>query len=731
MALEEGTCHRWARRNPRRFSSSEPIRAKNLVGVSDHNVTIEILQARSEYFEQVIALHRREKQRLGMMPRGAFEEYAAESKILIAVDAQQQCVGYVLYRLSSGRAMIVHLCAHSDARGKGIGRILIERLKAETKHLEGIGLSCRRDYGLESFWQECGFHPVGERAGRGAEGVKLTIWWHGHGHPTLFSVAAEQVDDDRLQVVLDANVFFHLFEDTESDRREESKALLSDWLSDSIELSLTPEIHNEINRAKDENRRQRSRENVFRFRMLDVKAETVSRLLADLSSRFAFDQDEQDQSDVRQLANAVAAGAEYFVTHDVRLRDMTEGIYSTHGLTLVSPADLINRLDTLRRQRDYQPAKLAGSNIEVMLVRAEHEEKAIDALQCPGTGETRSEFVTKFRRFLSQPDGYASRVVTNDGAVVALIVSVRSDSEIALPMFRVARGDLGPTLARHLLEDTLQQAARERRCVVRVSERHISPAIAAALNKSGFWPLTNGAVKIAHNVGTSMTSLRTTILSAAKRLGPDFEPQTRVLEQLFAKYVADPSASVAAEIEHVLWPARIADAPLPTFVVPIWPVWAAEFFHTKSADSLLFGVRKEIRFNAEGVYYRANQPCGLSAPGRILWYVSKGLDQHFPGSQTVAACSRLDEVIVGKPKELYRRFRRLGVYAWKHVLETAEGDVNREIMALRFSQTEAFSCEVPRDTLAALDIAQPIVSPRPVNPRQFAAIHQYGAGSSA
>lgn len=694
-------------------------------------VTIEILKSPSSYFEQIIALHRREKQRLGMMPRGAFEEYAADSKIIIAIDSSEKCVGYLLYRVSSGRAMIAHLCAHSDARGKGVGQLLVERLKRETKHLEGIGLSCRRDYGLESFWQRCGFHPVGERAGRGADGAKLTIWWQSHGHPTLFSLAAEKAGDDRLQVVLDANVFFHLFEDVESDRRVESMALLSDWLADSIELCLTPEIHDEINRAKDEKRRQRSRENVFRFRMLDVNADDVSRLVTDLGSRFEFGEDEQDQSDLRQLANAVAAGAEYFVTHDARLRDITEGLYGTHGLTLVSPADLINRLDALRRQRDYQPAKLAGSNVEIMLARAEHEDSAVRGLQSPGSGETRSEFTTKFRRFLSLPDTYASRVVTWEGAVVALVVSERGDARITIPMFRVVRDDLGPTLARHLLEDTLQQAARERRRLVRVSEQHISPAVATAMNESGFWPLTGGAVKIALHGATDVATLRAGILAEAERLGKDFESQTSSLEKLFSRFAAEPSAASSAEIERVLWPAKIAGAPLPTFIVPIWPVWAAEFFHAKSADGLLFGVRKEIRFNAEGVYYRANQSCGLSAPGRILWYVSKGPDQRFPGSQAVAACSRLDEVIIGKPKELYRQFRRLGVYAWKHVLEAAEGDLNKEIMALRFSQTESFLNDVPVEKLVALDIAQPIVSPRPVNSRQFAAIHRYGIGGEA
>lgn len=692
-------------------------------------VAIETLQLGSPFFEQVIALHQCHKQRLGMMPRGAFEEYAANGKILIAVDAQRQCVGYVLYRPSAGRAMIAHLCAHAGNHRKGIGRILIDRLKEETKHLEGIQLSCRRDYGLEGFWQGCGFHPVGERVGRGADRMKLTLWWFDHGHPTLFSLAAEKTTDDRLQVVLDANVFFDLLDSADSDRREESNALLSDWLSDSIELCLTPEIYNEINRAKDEDRRQRSREQVVRFRMLEITAAGVAKSLLELGSRFAFGQHEQDQSDLRQLANAVAAKAEYFVTHDEKLRELADGLYETHGLTLVSPADLINRLDALRRQRDYQPAKLAGSNIEIMLARSEHEAKALEALQSSATGETRSEFVAKFRRFLSQPDNCTARVVISGGAVAALLVLVRCAGEIDMPMFRVARGNLGLTLSRHLLEDTLQQAAREQRRVVRVTEQHVSPVIAMALKEAGFWAVSNGAVKIACAGSADIGALRASFLNEAKRLGAEFKERALILDQLFETYSAGPTASLATEIEHVLWPAKIANAPLPSFIVPIRPVWAAEFFHTKSAEGLLFGVSEKIRFNAEGVYYRANQECGLTSPGRILWYVSKGTNRNFPGTQAVAACSRLDEVIVEKPKDLYRRFRRLGVYSWKDVFDTAGGELNREVMALRFSRTEPFLHEVPRDALTALDIAQPIVSPRPVNQRQFAAIHRHGAGA--
>ena len=116
---------------------------------------------------------------------------------------------------------------------------------------------------------------------------------------------------------------------------------------------------------------------------------------------------------------------------------------------------------------------------------------------------------------------------------------------------------------------------------------------------------------------------------------------------------------------------------------------------------------------------------GLRAPGRILWYVSKGDEQSFPGPQAITACSLLDEVLVGKPKDLYRSFRRLGVYEWKDVLALAGGTIDTEIMALRFSRTEKFERKIPLVELKALNIPDPF-SPRLIEPEQFNRIYALG-----
>ncbi|MEH2373952.1 hypothetical protein [Nostoc sp.] len=107
------------------------------------------------------------------------------------------------------------------------------------------------------------------------------------------------------------------------------------------------------------------------------------------------------------------------------------------------------------------------------------------------------------------------------------------------------------------------------------------------------------------------------------------------------------------------------------------------------ASKKLFGLL-EIALKREVVYYCAKR--AMQAPGRILWYVSKsgtGKNSSYT-LKAIRACSRLDEIVIGKPKELYRRFRRLGVFDFKDILKIADNDLNKDIMAVKFSDTELF-----------------------------------------
>jgi len=122
-------------------------------------------------------LHRLNAKTLGFLPKDAFEEHARLRQIIVALGSDCNCLGYVLYRVARGRASIVHLCAADAARGKGVGRLLVDRLKQETKSLEGIGLYCRRDYEATYLWSKLGFEATHAKPGRGKDLAELTFWW--------------------------------------------------------------------------------------------------------------------------------------------------------------------------------------------------------------------------------------------------------------------------------------------------------------------------------------------------------------------------------------------------------------------------------------------------------------------------------------------------------------------------------------------------------------------------
>ncbi len=587
-----------------------------------------------------------------MFPKGAFQEHAAERLILLALTDAGECVGYLLYRVARERAAVVHLCVRSDFRRKGVAKALVDRLKSDTKHLRGIGLYCRRDYEVYAAWPKFGFAAVAAKRGRGSDGAELEFWWLDHNQPDLFSLdASSAVAEAKLRVVIDANVFYDLHERTTSES-EDSKALLADWLQESIELCLTPEIYNEIRRAPSEEQRQRSRALVSRHRTLKTDDAKVQALVAELGTHFPEASCLRDDSDLRQVAHSIAADVPFFVTRDTKLADRCEALFERYGLRVLHPTDLINELDSLRREAEYRPARLEGSRLTANLLRAEQVEMVVEAFLHPG-GEKAGDFEKAVRHFLAKPEEHECKLVlTGTKLPVALFVKSRT---------------AGPALNITLLARALKNAVGQ------------------------------------------------------------FTLPDDVLTTVFAGidgYLSQPSPLGAADIEKVLWPAKLADAPLDAFVVPIQAQWAQHFFDSDLGSELLFGLKDELHLGIEGAYYCSKRNTVLQHPGRVLWYVSKGPESR--GSMTVKACSRIEEVFIGKPKEVFKKFSRLGVYQWRDVLAAAGGVISEHILAFRFAMTERFARPVSLDELERLGVPPPIMSPRKISSEQFAEIYRLG-----
>ncbi|MBK9262634.1 MAG: hypothetical protein IPM54_22870 [Polyangiaceae bacterium] len=154
-----------------------------------------------------------------------------------------------------------------------------------------------------------------------------------------------------------------------------------------------------------------------------------------------------------------------------------------------------------------------------------------------------------------------------------------------------------------------------------------------------------------------------------------------------------PEVQSHLRIERALWPLKLIGTGLRCFIVPIQPQWAEQLFDDMPQGNLFKNSLLTLR--PENAYYRKAKPHVLSAPARVLWYVSTDA----PGAMALRANSYIDEVIVDVPKEVFRRFRRLGIYSWNEVFKTADYELSNEIMAFQFSKTELSRNPVAWDRL--------------------------------
>lgn len=666
-----------------------------------------------------MALHRLNAKTLGFFPKGAFEEHAKLRQIIAAIESDGNCLGYILYRIARGRATIVHLCVADAARGKGVARLLVDRLKQETKSFEGIGLLCRRDYDVTHIWSKFGFEAVNAKMGRGKDGAELTFWWFSHGHEDLFSRVAEP-DPIRQRVVIDANVFYDLHT-RETPESEDSKALLADWVQASIELVITKELRNEIAKGEDEERRRLNRAEATRYMTLAANDSDFQKLSAELRPRFPDSVTLRDEADLRQVAYAIAGDAPFLVTRDQILVERCEPLYRSHGLMVLHPAELINHLDAVEREADYRPARIEGSRLKNALLKAETLDAVVADFKAPE--ERENDFKKALLHFLSQPKSMDVQVITDhcEAHVVLGVMDRQRQLILNVPVLRHCKHPMAATMLRNFIRACLAAAAVEGRSVVALTETRLTDADKDILGEFGFIACGDAWAKIALQSVGDLEVVRNAVTDL--KLDTNLEPAKQTALNAISTATELREAAAFAAIERQLWPAKVIEAGVPTFIVSILPQWAQHFFDADLGSQLLFGLREDLHLGVEGAYYRSTENNNLTVPGRVLWYVSKGDGD---GSMTIKACSQLEEIVVGKPKELFRRFQRLGVYEWRDVYEAAGKNISNDIIAFRFRMTERFKMPVGMDTLETLGIRGPFMSPRKISDSQFASIYTKG-----
>lgn len=243
---------------------------------------------------------------------------------------------------------------------------------------------------------------------------------------------------------------------------------------------------------------------------------------------------------------------------------------------------------------------------------------------------------------------------------------------------RVAASRLSGTLSRAILTSLLRHAVFTKKMGVSISDPLLNEGQQQACSDLGFRKSIDRWMKLTISGIHDRNELAQEIKSLQMS-----DPLVDHIADSLMKPLAPEDES---ELEHILWPAKFSSSKQHNFIVPIRPDFAEQLFDEGLAKQTLWGAYIDLALNSESVYYRSARQRIVKFPGRILWYISnKG---KLEGRKVIRACSRITEVAVDKPKNLFRRFQRLGVYEWSDVFETARKDLETDVMAIRFDDTE-------------------------------------------
>ena len=648
-------------------------------------------------------LMKRHSSTLGFLPRAVIEEHLNKEFVLGAKTPEGRLIGYLLYAAYYDRFRIVHLCVTQTSRGQGLARQFLDVLIDDATSQTIITLTCRNDFPAHNLWPKLGFVPFDERTGRSKEGHLLTLWRRTLALETQLELFRANVSEDIVDIAIDAQIFFD-FDEDDSEITQPSKALLSDFFIDSINLWVTDELLTEINRNHNAKTRQLTRSRAKQF--LDVKYDP---LLLDKFTRvlqtFLPNSNENQISDIGHLAKVASSDVRVFVTRDQGLINKSQEIFESINVRVLSPTELIMSLRELQESQAPVPDRVSGLGLEWRSLNSK-EFRCFPFERFLAKGEKLHQLRGSISSLITAPQPADVEVLwAHDEPVALRALSVESQEALTLSLGRVSpKADIS-LIGQFLLSDVVYRAIRKNQDVVKVDESALPAGMAETLSDMGFVECNGGLVRFCFTRHLN----RGEALDAIAKLVPEASASYQALSDQQLVRSCSPLGSNTDQ---------------KTFLIPIKSTFALNLFDRQQSSYDLFGGEPSLLMLWSNTYYRAKTLHKLiQPPGRILWYVSGGRGE-------IVAVSHLDEVVIDAPKELFRRFKKSGTLQWEDIYHLCKGDISTELMALQFSHTFPLRRRVPLpDIWQVFDedgIGRSLQSPRRLPHKTFRKLFELG-----
>lgn len=633
----------------------------------------------SPWFNHVLKLWGINRKTLGFMPEMGFVEYANKGTVLVAISGDN-FLGYAMYGISRGWARLIHLSVESSANRTGVATKILEELKKVTTDLDGVFLSCRKDYNLDGLWRKSNFHYRFDRPGRSRQGHLISRWSYEHTSNSIIIAGNEPRIAGQSRAIIDTNVFLD-FTDTARPNHESASALQDDQLAESLELWVTNELATEVRNNPI------SKEALGRFQLASVDQHACEQICNELKAIHP-PKNQHSIIDQRQLASAIAFGADYFITRDSEILEhfgSNTQISEKYDIQVILPEQALLMQDELLNANKYIRREVGSSQWTIKSLAANDLQSCADYFSNSNFEGNPSALYAKIKKIADDIHGTRAFVMRDEAEeLVAMWLYEKNNDLIIASTIRYKQAKIRykEAVHRRILMHAMDHAAKQMGGMISLFVQLGCASEPEMLNDVGL------------RLGFEKDESEKGIFKKVISFTADGLDDQRIAQFLIPPIDAT-SPRFAYNVERKFWPLKIRNTSLGAVIISIHPMWFERLF---GGQQLCIDLPLFIALNDDQVYYRRiKNNLALRVPSRVVWYVTKGNNSQ--GSMSYQACSYLDSIETGAAKQLFEKYKRMGAYSWSEISELAKGDGRNSIMVVRFSMTEIFKKKIPRKTI--------------------------------
>lgn len=587
--------------------------------MSDH---YELLTARADilpYVKSIAAAADRERKAFGFLPARAYEEFAFQGRLIVAVDSETRMLaGYIAYGGTAPQARIFQTYVVPEHRRKGLARRLVDGVieRAERNAFLSIRVEIAADlFDASDFYNSCGFRRVREKPGGKTTGRLLVTRVRELQSPSLLDFAAYGRPEgppirlslptatNALLYLVDLNVYFDVLRRRAN--AHSARRIFSAALDNAVSLAISAEFVSELERNVREGEPDPVLEFALTLPRLKPPSASVAKVLTEDLAPVIFPERAaekklraQDLSDLRHLATAIDQNAAGFITSEKAILRCSEWLRARYRVDVLSPEVFGNRYTSLSRTTPAYRIRMRNRDVAAGEVAADERPAASEFLK---TLDVPPNVVRAALATGSSVHARQLASVQDNGQIVALASWTpprENDRSVRLYLFADETSPVVQTAVDHMVDVASRHATANRPAILHVTLPPEQAVTRSRLLALGFRPPENSGTRAGQLLKLSLGMVVTQQnwrdvrdeLRALARIELPSEPPiyTSHDDEILLKSPSGEHATASLwELEEFVGPCVFALQGRPAALVPIRPTYAEALFRGTMQPSFL------------------------------------------------------------------------------------------------------------------------------------------------